>query len=63
MLEGSLQLSVVVPCYNEAEGLAELRRRVGIAADGAVGENFEIVLVDDGSNDETWLKHTATSLP
>jgi glycosyltransferase involved in cell wall biosynthesis len=47
-------LSVVAPCYNEAEGLAELYRRVRAAAQREVGDSFEIVLVNDGSSDPTW---------
>jgi dolichol-phosphate mannosyltransferase len=46
-------LSVVIPCYNEADGLAELHRRVSTAARGCFGEDHEIVLVDDGSRDAT----------
>ena len=47
-------LSVVVPCYNETGALAELHRRVGEVSRGAVGEDYELVLVDDGSADATW---------
>lgn len=46
-------LSVVVPCYNEAKNLPELVERLGQALAGA-GLRGEIVLVDDGSRDETW---------
>jgi len=46
-------LSVVVPCYNEADGLAAL---IGRLADVCrpLAVAFEIVLVDDGSQDTTW---------
>ena len=47
-------LSIVAPCYNEAEGLREFHRRVSAAAAGACGDAHEIVLVDDGSRDGTW---------
>lgn len=46
-------LSVVIPCYNEADSLDELHRRVGKACQEAVGTSYEIVLVNDGSIDET----------
>jgi dolichol-phosphate mannosyltransferase len=49
-----LALSVVVPCYNEEEILAELHRRVSAAAREAVGDAYELVLVNDGSRDATW---------
>lgn len=47
-------LSVVVPCYNEEANLDLLIARTGAACRNAVGENFEIVLVNDGSRDRTW---------
>jgi glycosyltransferase involved in cell wall biosynthesis len=47
-------LSVVAPCYNEAEVLPEFYRRTSAAARLTCGEDHEIVLVDDGSNDRTW---------
>jgi polyisoprenyl-phosphate glycosyltransferase len=47
------RLSVVVPCYNEAEGLTELHRRLTAACRACQGENYEIVLVNDGSRDQT----------
>jgi dolichol-phosphate mannosyltransferase len=46
-------LSVVVPCFNEAAVLEELRNRLVPVCNEAVGNNFEIVLVDDGSTDAT----------
>ncbi len=44
--------SVVVPAYNEAEGLDELHARVSRTMD-ALGEPWELVLVNDGSRDAT----------
>src|SRR6185312_5055650 len=49
-------LSVTIPCYNEEAGLAELHRRVTAAAKEAVGDDYEIILVNDGSRDGTWDK-------
>ena len=48
------RLSIVVPCYNEAENLAPLHKRCSAAARGSVGNDFELVFVDDGSRDATW---------
>lgn len=48
------RLSVVAPCFNEAQGLAELHRRVTAVCHATVGEDYEIVLVNDGSRDDTW---------
>ena len=43
-------LSVVVPVYNGAATLAELAGRV----DAALGGDYELVLVNDGSADGSW---------
>ncbi len=48
-------ITVVVPCYNESAVLAALYRRLTAAAE-SWGEPFEIVLVDDGSDAETWVE-------
>jgi dolichol-phosphate mannosyltransferase len=45
-------ISLVVPAFNEADGIEELYRRV-CAASPAWGEDFELVIVDDGSRDGT----------
>ncbi len=48
------QLSVVIPCYNEQGCLDALHARVSAAARAAVGDDYEIVLVNDGSRDDSW---------
>src|ERR1700742_776169 len=50
----SPRLSVVIPCYDEAAGMTELYRRVTAACRETVGEDHEIVFVNDGSRDATW---------
>ncbi len=47
-------LSIVVPCFNEQECLAALHDRLGAAAKSVAGEDYELVLVNDGSRDRTW---------
>jgi glycosyltransferase involved in cell wall biosynthesis len=47
-------LSIVAPCYNEESCLADLHARVSAAARATVDEDYEFVLVDDGSRDRTW---------
>jgi glycosyltransferase involved in cell wall biosynthesis len=49
-------LSIVVPLFNEARGLAALHERIAEVArylDGKYGLKIELVYVDDGSRDET----------
>lgn len=47
------RLSVVIPCYNEEDCLVELLQRV-TAACRSITEDYELVLVNDGSQDSTW---------
>ena len=42
--------SIIAPIYNEIESLPELRRRISEVM-GKTGEDWEMVLVDDGSTD------------
>ncbi len=51
-------LSLVVPCYNEAAGLASFWARASDALD-ALGVPAEAVFVDDGSRDPTFSVLTA----
>jgi glycosyltransferase involved in cell wall biosynthesis len=51
-MSAPLNLSVVVPLYNEEESLPHLVNQL-ISALRPAGETFELVLVDDGSNDRT----------
>ena len=53
MTDARPALSVVAPCFNEEGVLPEFVRRVAAVLDG-VGGATEIVLVDDGSRDDTW---------
>ena len=46
---------MVVPVFNEQEVIAETHRRLSDACVAAAGDNYEIVYVDDGSRDRTWL--------
>src|SRR5689334_726097 len=46
-------LSIVVPCFNEEACLEELHQRLSAAARSA-SDDYEIVLVNDGSRDGSW---------
>jgi glycosyltransferase involved in cell wall biosynthesis len=60
----SIELSVVVPVYDEEENVEELHRRITEAC-LALGVSYEILVVDDGSRDGTWqiLQRLAESDP
>jgi len=51
--EASPYISVVIPVYNEEDNLPELVRRLLHTLTG-MGRSFEIVFVDDGSQDRSW---------
>lgn len=51
-MRAPLDVSVVVPAFNEAANLTELLTRITVAVT-PLG-SFEIIVVDDGSVDESW---------
>lgn len=48
-----LDISIVVPLYNEEESLPELFAWISRVMD-ANGFTYEVVMIDDGSNDRSW---------
>lgn len=50
----ALSLSIVAPCYNEEEALGTFVERTLAAARSVCGDAFELILVNDGSRDDTW---------
>lgn len=50
---GRRELSVVVPCFNEAAVVPELHRRLVSTLEKVPELGFEIIYVDDGSHDAT----------
>src|SRR5687767_11343201 len=49
---GDVRLSLVVPTYNDAEGIGPTVRRLRSAL-GSLDGGFELLVVDDGSSDDT----------
>ena len=47
------EISVIVPIYNEALNVEELNKRLTSVLD-ATGQPYELIVVDDGSQDESW---------
>jgi dolichol-phosphate mannosyltransferase len=58
----SVKLSIVAPCYNEADGLPAFVERMTQAAQASVAEAYELILVNDGSRDRTWACIQAMAL-
>lgn len=56
------RLSVVAPCYNEEGSLPVFVERMVAAARTAVGPDYELILVNDGSRDRTWTIIEAAAL-
>ncbi|MBR4735135.1 MAG: glycosyltransferase family 2 protein [Bacteroidales bacterium] len=46
-----MDLSIIIPLYNEAESLPELKAWIEKALEGFT---YELIFVDDGSTDESW---------
>jgi glycosyltransferase involved in cell wall biosynthesis len=55
------KLSVVIPVFNESGLISELIKRVKENIE-KISNNYEILIVDDGSTDETWSKIAEESL-
>jgi glycosyltransferase involved in cell wall biosynthesis len=54
------RFSIVIPVYNEQDNIAELHRRLTATMDSIQKEEpsksgYEIIFVDDGSTDSSWL--------
>ena len=47
------KISVVIPMYREEENVREMLASVTSVMD-ATGEPYEVICIDDGSNDGTW---------
>jgi glycosyltransferase involved in cell wall biosynthesis len=53
-MAGRQTLAVVVPAYNEGEGLRAFHARLGAVLDGLDALDASVLYIDDGSRDDTW---------
>jgi glycosyltransferase involved in cell wall biosynthesis len=54
--ENSIYLSIVIPAFNEGEGIRQTLNEVISNVPKKITNKFEIVVVDDGSTDQTLLE-------
>ncbi len=54
-MERAMDISVVAPIYNEEDNVEPLCQRLNDAL-SQLGKKYEIILVDDGSSDNSWSK-------
>ena len=52
-MPSSPAISVVVPLYNEEDNVVEMQKQID---DAMAGRDYELVLVDDGSKDQTLVR-------
>jgi len=50
----SIELSLVIPTFNESKNLEELVARLAAVLDAALPGRYELIVVDDDSPDPTW---------
>ena len=48
-----MQLSVLIPAYNEGQVIVQT---LAAASEALTGLDYELVVVDDGSHDETYAR-------
>ncbi len=53
-----MDLSIVVPVYNSEKSLPQLAERLAAVLPGLAGQ-YEVILVNDGSRDDSWRVITA----
>ena len=54
LMHSKIEISIVIPVYNESENLIELHKRLKYVLENEIKTNYEIIFVDDGSKDDSW---------
>ena len=53
---GRKLISVVIPAYNESDCVDELAARLAVVMDGESEYDWQVIVVENGSTDDTWDK-------
>ncbi|MEM6518527.1 MAG: glycosyltransferase [Cyanobacteria bacterium P01_C01_bin.70] len=53
-LTGRLLCSLIIPTFNEAENLETLIQQLTITLNSAIPNQYELIVIDDDSGDQTW---------
>lgn len=61
LLKNRKLVSIVTPAYNEAENIPELARRLREVFEVDAAYDFEVIIVENGSADDTWDRIRAES--
>ncbi len=52
----NIVLSIVVPAFNEELNVSEVFKRISLVFRKELDVSFEVIFVEDGSEDRTWLE-------
>ena len=55
-MPSTIQLSVVIPLYNEEATLIPLFEQIQSVVEAQTLGAFEVIFIDDGSTDDSWQK-------
>ena len=55
-MPSTIQLSVVIPLYNEEATLIPLFEQIQAVVEAQALGSFEVIFIDDGSTDDSWQK-------
>ena len=49
----NFEISIVLPCFNEKEGITKFTDKLSRRLENKISKNYEIIIVDDGSEEST----------
>ena len=55
MIQKNNSISFIVPCYNEEKNIKNTITEICLAINDSPIQKYEIIIIDDGSKDNTYL--------